>query len=515
MKQKIGTGRLVFLILLAVFVEHISFGCKPQQAPATQDVQNHLITELQYVLDTTYAAHPDAVGLLVHVQAPDQGLSWTGAAGSAQKNTKEKLDPHTPVLIASNTKTYVAAAIVKQVEQGHFQLDDAIAKLLTPSTQKLLSEEGYAIDQIKVRHLLSHTSGIADYVDDAYFDTVHKQPKRNWERKEQMKLAMQVAEPLGPPGQQFQYADLNYLLLTEIIETQSQKPFYTAIRELLDFKKHGLNTTWWANLEKEPQSSLPTAHQYWNKRDWDSYEINPSWDLYGGGGLIANAQDMGRFFSLLFEGKIIEDQALLSEMWTYVLPKETSNYCLGLRNISFHGRKGYYHGGFWGTDVLYLPETGTSVAAICLEKDTRYLNERLSADLLKVLLEHRLMGLYPVKRLHKDSNVMVSRLELRILFQKGIQIAQSKAANELTDEEHVLLIMLSNTGNLYLPENDLDLSVANALLVDYMEQMDYTRKAGDLMEWIPNRGLGMHFTELDINYGGAKPFGWEFFEVVE
>ncbi len=344
-----------------------------------------LETQFQEVLDFTYQENTDAVGMIIHVEAPNKNISWTGVVGYSGKENTLALNTNQPVLIASNTKTYVAVATLKLVEKGKIKLNQPIADLISEKSNTVLTEDGYELDKITIRHLLSHTSGIADYVDDAYFELVNEKPYKLWTRDEQIQRTVAVGDPLAEPGKQFKYGDINYLLLTEIIEQQTDKPFYTAIRGLIDYEKHGLNSTWFINLEKAPEGTLPLAHQYWSKYDWGSYYQNPSWDLYGGGGIASTAEDLALFFQLLFEGKIIQDKELLAEMYSFVLPKEESIYCLGIRVISFHGHTAYYHGGFWGTDVMYLPEFNTTISAFTLQKDKRNLNAEISNKILELL----------------------------------------------------------------------------------------------------------------------------------
>ncbi|KGL63501.1 D-alanyl-D-alanine carboxypeptidase [Polaribacter sp. Hel1_85] len=337
-------------------------------------------------MDSTYQANRDAIGIMIHVESPNKNISWTSAVGYSNKNTKEKINKDQPLLIASNTKTYVSATILKLVENGHIELDQPIKRLLHKKTKKLLNKNGYDLNKITIKHLLSHTSGITDYVNNNYFEFVDKNPNYKWTRDEQIELAMQIANPIQA-GKTFAYGDINYLLLSEIIESTTGKPFYISIRELLDFKGHHLNTTWFIDLEDKPLHSLPLAHQYADIYDWDSYNLNPSWDLYGGGGLASNTKDLALFFQLLFEGKIIKDVNILSKIYSYVIPKEQSkNYCLGLYNFpSFFGNKAFYHGGWWGTDVIYLPELNTTISVLTLLKERRGLNAEISREIIKIL----------------------------------------------------------------------------------------------------------------------------------
>jgi len=369
--------KLSVLICLFSTSLFIVGGCK-QELPGVDESLNEY-------LDSIYAANSIEAGIMIHVECPDKNISWTAARGFSDKKTRQPLMADQPVLIASNTKTYVAAAILKLIEQGSFSLEQSIDTLLSPGSALLLREDGYDLSSITVRHLLSHTSGIHDYVDDHYFDAVNESPDREWTRDEQIALAIQVGDPLGMAGEQFQYADVNYLLLTEIIEQQTDLSFFRAMRNILDYEKHGLRHTWFVNLEEAPTEAKPLAHQYWKKLNWDSYEINPSWDLYGGGGMVATTTDVARFFQLLFEGHIIQDDELLAQMHTYVLPQETSVYCLGIRHINFNGASGYYHGGFWGTDVMYLPKLNCTVAIFSLQREERELNATINKDILQII----------------------------------------------------------------------------------------------------------------------------------
>jgi len=340
--------------------------------------------KFQSILDSTYQVNKDAVGILIHIESPNKNFSWTSAVGFSNKQTEEQLNKNQPLLIASNTKTYVAATILKLVENGMLNLNQPIERLINKKTRLILKSSGYTVDEITVKHLLSHTSGITDYVDDSYFLFVNENPNYEWTRNEQIRLATKKANPIKA-GKEYAYGDINYLLLTEIIEQRTGKPFYKAIRDLLEFKKHDLNQTWFVDLEDKPKGTLAFAHQYSNKFNWDSYHMNPSWDLFGGGGLASTVKDLALFFQLLFEGSIIKDKTILAQMHTYVLLAEDSNYCLGLQNISFFGDTAYYHGGFWGTDVMYLPNINTTISVFTLVKEKRQLNAQISNEVIKVL----------------------------------------------------------------------------------------------------------------------------------
>ncbi|MEM6394856.1 MAG: serine hydrolase domain-containing protein [Bacteroidota bacterium] len=351
----------------------------------TQDLQD----KLDALLDSVYQDHQDALGILIHVESPDYDLSWTRAVGFADSSRTIPLDINQPVLIASNTKTYVSAAILRLVEQRSISLSDPIKGLLGQDTRMLLEGDGYDLSRITIRHLLSHTSGIHDYVDDDYFGFVIENPQYEWTREEQMERAMVIGEPLAESGVAFSYSDINYLLLTEIIETQTQQDFFKAMRSLLNYDSLDLKHTWFKDLEPTPTDLPDFVHQYAQDYRWDSYEINHSWDLYGGGGIASTAKDAALFYQYLFEGKVIEDNGVLKEMYTYVLPEKESKYCLGLYKLNF-GYELYYHGDWWGTGVNYSPDTNTSIAVFTLVKDKRGdINPFLGKTIHDIILDIR------------------------------------------------------------------------------------------------------------------------------
>jgi len=337
------------------------------------------------LIDSIYAENKESVGILVHVESPNNGLSWSYAVGYNNKEKKTSLNVSQPVLIASNTKTYVAATILKLIQNNKIKLNDPISKFLSTKTSLQLINNGYSIDSITIKHLLSHTSGIVDYVNDKYFELVNDRRQYHWKRDEQIDSAMSNSNTENISINEFNYADVNYLLLTELIEKITNKDFQEAIRILLDFNKFGFDKTWFYTLEEVPNNTKELAHQYWEKYNWDSYDLNPSWDLYGGGGLASTVEEVSLFYSYLFNEKIIRSE-VLNKMVDYVLPKNESNYALGIRILDFDGYKAYYHGGFWGTDVIHFPQLDLTISIFTLNKESRTINSVLTKLILREFL---------------------------------------------------------------------------------------------------------------------------------
>ena len=344
-------------------------------------------TKLQSVLDSIYNANPTSIGIMAHVEASEKQLSWSGASGFADKAKNNSLDKNQPALIASNIKTYVSATILRLVEMKKHSIEDPIKNLLTDKTRKLFEMGGYNLEAIKIKHLLSHTSGIANYANQDYINFISDNPKHRWTRDAQLELTIKVGPPFSKPAEAYNYSDANYLLLTEIIENIYNKPFYTSMRELLDYESLGLTDTWIPTLEEKPKGTMDLVHQYWTQLKWDSHEIDVSVDLFGGGGIACTPADLAKFIHKLFNEKIIKDPAVFDLIYTEIKTNDSanSNYYLGLALYEYQNLTAYGHGGFWGTLVLYFPDLEASISVVVLERDQRQLRDDIINSIIPLL----------------------------------------------------------------------------------------------------------------------------------
>lgn len=330
----------------------------------------------------------------MHIESPDRSISWTGAAGFADEKSGRLLSPDDPALIASTTKLYMSAMTIKLVENGFFKLGDRIKPLLSEKTAELLISDGYNLDKIYLWHLLSHTSGMYDYVNtQTFMDRTQTDLQHEWTRDEQIALAVSEGDPVGDPGETFSYSDLNFLLIGEIVEQKTGMPFYTAMRTLLDYEKQNLNHTWFNLLEPYPNDLAPLVHQFATKYNSDSYTLHGSFDLYGGGGIAATPKDVARFTQALFTGALFTKPETIQLIYAGVKTRDSasSNYYMGMKEIKIGNYKAYGHGGFWGTTVQYIPALNTSISVFLMERDQWPAYLELIEDVVGVLEEEKLI----------------------------------------------------------------------------------------------------------------------------
>lgn len=289
-------------------------------------------------------------------------LVWSAARGPG-------VAPEQTVRIASLTKPFVAAATLRLVERGVLKLDDSVRPLLSAPIATHLAADGYDLDQITVGMLLTHTAGIYDYAENPEFRArVMENPHHVWTHEEQIAFAVDHGAPLGVPGGAYAYSDTGYLLLGEIIERLTGEPLPQSLRSLLDFDVHGIANTWFETLEPEPSSAPPRAPQAIGSVR--AADIDPSVDLFGGGGLISTPSDLARFLRLLLSGEILSPQSV--RIMTVPTPQSLASgsaYGMGLARRTLAGVDCYGHGGFWGVIAWVCPTADVAVTGFTNNTD--------------------------------------------------------------------------------------------------------------------------------------------------
>jgi D-alanyl-D-alanine carboxypeptidase len=323
--------------------------------PGTAVPAQEAAAQLRQALVDEMAGSPSLPGELLHVHAPAQGLDVTLAVGVFDRESGRPLEPHHGFRVASVTKTFVAAAILRLHEQGRIGLDDPIARYLSAEYTDVLRGDGYAVDSITVRHILTHTSGINDYAaDERYYAAVLGNPTHRWTRMEQVRAAMEWGQPRFAPGAGYHYSDTGYILLGAMLERLTRQPLAQALRAVLSYERLGLDETYLESLEPPPAGAAELSHPYFGEQD--GFGIDASVDLYGGGGLVSSAEDLARFYRALLRGQVFERPATLQTMLT-VPPTNAGRpggaYAMGVQRRVIGAEECWGHTGFWGTAVYH------------------------------------------------------------------------------------------------------------------------------------------------------------------
>ncbi|QPE17855.1 beta-lactamase family protein [Providencia rettgeri] len=304
--------------------------------------------------------------VLYYHNQPQNSVGTFCARGADLEGMPLSVD--TPLRIASNTKTFTAATILRLAEMGKLSIYDAISEYIDPQYNALLSTQ-YNTHTITIRHLLEHSSGLLDHADGDYLKAVLKQPNYVWSRTEQVEMYMRKQFPTFSPSKSFIYSDTGYILLGDIIERITGQSLGLAVRELLHFDSIGLESAYWESLEQPPEIATPRARQYLGK--WDGTHIHASMDAYGGGGLVMSSKQMAIFLEALFEGNIFSSPNTLETMLSMGSHDGAENYRLGIMVNVVNGITLYSHLGFWGSVAYYAPKAKISAAGFVDDRESR------------------------------------------------------------------------------------------------------------------------------------------------
>ncbi|WP_233521463.1 serine hydrolase domain-containing protein [Streptomyces triticagri] len=302
----------------------------------------------------------------IFAEVRDGERVWRGAAGVADLDTGRPVTADLRHRVGSVTKTFTAAAVLRQAERGRIDLDAPIARYLP----KLVpGERG---DAITVRMLINHTSGLAEYLPYAYpslagMPAVAGTSPKSLDDHRHTRFAiadligMGVAapatgEPGGPLGL---YSNTNYLLLGELLALETgMTPEECITRDVVE--PAGLRDTGFPTGEhvEGPHSRL---YEAWfgmidPPRDYSVFEM--SWTGVAAS-LISTVGDLNRFFRLLLTGEIVSRPSLEQMQRTVRIVSQEGHpmdYGLGLYPTESPGRPARWgHGGtVWGGGTLAM-----------------------------------------------------------------------------------------------------------------------------------------------------------------
>ncbi|MFI6030035.1 serine hydrolase domain-containing protein [Amycolatopsis magusensis] len=289
----------------------------------------------------------DAGSVGVQAQVDTGSRRWSARSGVAEAGTAKPVPRDGAFRIGSNTKTFVAVVVLQLVGQGRLSLEDKVADLL-PGV--VTSPGG---DQITVRQLLQHTSGLYNYTNDLPLRSEAEFLAHRFDSTSAEVLVKQAMAqpPEFAPGTSWNYSNTNYLLAGMLIEQVTGNPWAAEVRSRI-LKPLGLRDTY--SPGERVGLPHPHAHGYsvfpGTTKVVDTTELNPSW---GGaaGDMISTPTDLSRFWQALLGGRLLR-QSEFAEMRKTVPAKtwqETdpgSEYGLGITSTPLScGGVSWSHGG--------------------------------------------------------------------------------------------------------------------------------------------------------------------------
>lgn len=310
----------------------------PAARPAPPD------RELQAQLAGLVAEH-GTPGVLAHV-VDARGRERDYTAGVGDLTTGRRVPADGQVRIGSNTKTFTASVVLQLVAEGAVELDEPVETYLPG----VVRGEGIDARAITVRHLLQHTSGLAEYLlamDLGNPPDFFTGRDRYYQPRDLVDLSLAQGADFAP-GERWAYSNTNYVLAGLVVERVTGRPLAEQITERI-LRPLGLRDTYVPLPgERDLRGRHPQGyHPLPDGTMGDITRLDPS---FGGaaGDMVSTPSDLTRFFAALVAGEVVPGPQL-AEMQQLVPMAEGypgDGYGLGLIGTTLScGVVAWGHGG--------------------------------------------------------------------------------------------------------------------------------------------------------------------------
>jgi D-alanyl-D-alanine carboxypeptidase len=267
------------------------------------------------------AARRDVHHAIAAVESGDGAFRWARAHGEANPGGPP-MQAETPFFIASVDKLFTAAVTMRFVEAGRLRLDEPVRTYLPRAIVDglhIFRGTDYS-GRITLRHLLGHTSGLPDYLEDrprrgrSLVDELAAEGDRGWSLEE---MAARVRErltahfppqPTDAPRVKARYSDTNYRLLDATLEEIDGRPAHDVFaREL--FEPLDMRHTWVVGGPGPRAPAAPPATLWFGAQPLEIPRAMASF-----GGVFSTLHDTLRFLRALVRGELFADPRTYAAM---------------------------------------------------------------------------------------------------------------------------------------------------------------------------------------------------------
>ncbi|MBN1439718.1 MAG: beta-lactamase family protein [Anaerolineales bacterium] len=380
------------LLLIGLIVAGILFAAGRLKAPQFADESR----ELDAVVAAQVQSGAQIRSCALAVMKGDGSFAWAGAAGTANAAGGVPMTADTPVFMASVTKLFTAAAVMRLYEKGELALDDPMAEYLPEDLIRgihVYQGKDYS-GEITVAQLLAQTSGIADYYDGkgadgfSMYEMFLADPERIWTVEETIARARDELKPDFAPGTAASYSDTNYQLLGKIIEAVTGKPLADVFDEYF-FRPLEMGHTWLAAYSEPRDASAAPADVFAGDEDVTQVRTNGSY--WADGGVVSTVKDSILFLKALREGRILRSDTLESMHDWRPLRNLPFKYGFGTMYLEMSSVMGlnappvWGHSGSNGSFLYYSEELDLYVAGTINQTEDRMTPFMLMADAMQAM----------------------------------------------------------------------------------------------------------------------------------
>lgn len=375
---------------------------------------------------------PTEPGISVLVAQKGQ-IVYRKAFGSANLELTVPLSTGMVFNLASITKQFTAVAILQLLEQGRISLHDSLQKFIPDFPSK-----GHTIT---IEHLLTHTSGIKDYLQLNYSG----QNMERWDFTPKQVIDSFKNYPLNfTPGTRFSYSNSGYFLLGYIIEKLTGKRYQNYIMDNL-LKPLGLTHTCFDS----DGNIIPGRVNGYRKED-AGFKNADYWSPtieYAAGGLISNVDDLLKWHNGLYSYQVLKKETLQKAFIPFQLADgTTTGYGYGWFVKTSNGIQSIEHeGGLPGfkTNEIYYPAEDLFIAILCNNGDVPI--DELSASISVIAIGKPLQSDVKVDPKILDKYIGTYKLSIDTNRTITIQRVNDRLIAVVSPTQKIPLLFLSET----------------------------------------------------------------------
>ncbi len=250
--------------------------------------------EIQQIL-SNWRARSGIPGAALSIYLPNHAYPINISSGTTQFRGGESIDSQTLFQAGSITKSFTSMIMLDLESQGKLNIDDPITNYLPQYSRW---------QNVTIRELLNHTSGIFNYTESGQFNNIRKDnPQAGFTPEQLVQLAAEHRDYFYP-GQGWKYSNTNYVLAGMIIQKITGEPAAQIMNDYLRSNTHLdlLNTYYLSGIY--PNGFLSHMAHGYNSRGEDVTYDNMSW-AFTAGAIVTTTQDLLTWWHDLFQGNIL------------------------------------------------------------------------------------------------------------------------------------------------------------------------------------------------------------------
>ena len=308
-------------------------------------------------------------GVIAIVADRSGKVHYRNLLGYADVEAKKPISEDNVFWIASMSKMFVGASVMMLVDDGKVSLDDPVTKFIPQLNKWMVIAEKDEVHillkplvrPVTIRHLLSHTSGLAGISELQQVTGADGTPLK----------ARALSSVTGPlqwqPGDKYAYGNQGMNIAAPVVEIVSGMPYEDFLKTRF-FDPLGMReTTFWPNESQVARLAGgygPNKEKNGYARDGLGYLTKPFSDRIhrfpeAGGGLFSTTHDIFRYGLMLANNGKLEGKRYLSHAAMAELRKEQTGATKVDYSLGYHLRNGMFgHDGAYGTDLSVNPKTG-------------------------------------------------------------------------------------------------------------------------------------------------------------